>query len=121
MYITHETTLENIKTDFNSMFPFLKVEFFNKEHGSSEPSSVKDMITDYTLTVSQISPNDAEGDLRISSDMKVSDLEQKFAEAFGLNVQVFRQSGNIWLLTSNTDNWTLEKQNSVALEDAKVH
>ena len=43
--------------------------------------------------------------------MTVSDLEQKFAELFGLSVQVFRKSANVWLETTVTDGWTLEEQN----------
>ena len=32
-------------------------------------------------------------------------------EKYSLNIQVFRKSADIWLQTSATDHWTLEKQN----------
>ncbi|MDE3144966.1 MAG: hypothetical protein KGL19_12475, partial [Bacteroidota bacterium] len=43
--------------------------------------------------------------------MTVSELEQKFNDIYGLSTQVFRKSGNIWLVTTVTDKWTLEEQN----------
>ncbi len=44
-------------------------------------------------------------------DMSVSELEQLFLTKYGLNAQVFRRSGNLWLQTSATDHWTLAEQN----------
>jgi hypothetical protein len=35
---------------------------------------------------------------------------------YGLSVQVFRKSGNVWLETSATDNWTLRQQNNEGAE-----
>ncbi len=43
--------------------------------------------------------------------MKVRTLENVFYETYGLKVQVFRLSGNIWLQTTSTDEWTLHEQN----------
>ena len=34
-----------------------------------------------------------------------------FGEVYGLGVQVFRKSGNVWLETTVTDSWTLKEQN----------
>lgn len=43
--------------------------------------------------------------------MKVGELEAALKDQFGLTVQVFRHSGNIWLETVLTDKWTLQQQN----------
>ena len=43
--------------------------------------------------------------------MTVNELEQRFSDVYGLGVQVFRKSGNVWLETTVTDGWTLEQQN----------
>ena len=53
-----------------------------------------------------------DADVEISEDMKVSDLEKLFKDNFKLAVQVFRKSGNLWLETTMTDNWTLLQQNN---------
>ena len=47
----------------------------------------------------------------VKEDMKVSDFEKMFHDKFGLNVQVFRKSGNLWMQTTSTDHWTLAEQN----------
>jgi hypothetical protein len=51
------------------------------------------------------------GTLTITPQMTVANLEQGFADVYGLSVQVFRKSGKVWLETTVTDNWTLEEQN----------
>jgi tyrosyl-tRNA synthetase len=55
-------------------------------------------------------------EIKIDELMKVAELEGVFAKNFGLSVQVFRKSGNLWLQTTTTDNWTLAEQNQIAAE-----
>jgi hypothetical protein len=44
--------------------------------------------------------------------MKVNELENIFQQKFSLSAQVFRKSGNLWLETTMTDNWSLLQQNN---------
>jgi hypothetical protein len=46
----------------------------------------------------------------------VQDVEQLLWDAFGLSVQVFRKSGNLWLETTVTDQWSLAYQNEQGRE-----
>jgi hypothetical protein len=46
----------------------------------------------------------------------VVELECLFEDQFGLFVQVFRRSGNLWLETTVTDSWSLQKQNEQGKE-----
>lgn len=104
-----------LKDEFNSHFPFLKLEFFKVEHDPLEPTAKKAMITgDHDL--GEISTSMSSGELDVQSSMKVGVLESLFAERFGLNVQVFRKSGKVWLETSSTDTMTLEEQNRLGKE-----
>jgi hypothetical protein len=111
LHITPIRTISEVQKDFNSMFPFLKIEFFNNRFNSRKdftvakifPSSRK--IGDIQLAVT-------DGNIGISGDMKVADLEKQFTGLFGLSVQVFRRSGNLWLETTMTDSWTLQQQNN---------
>ncbi|MBA3900883.1 MAG: hypothetical protein H0X62_11855, partial [Bacteroidetes bacterium] len=48
----------------------------------------------------------------------VKELEQKFQNLFGVSVQVYRQSGSVWIQTTITDSWTLTEQNNRAYEYA---
>jgi len=52
-----------------------------------------------------------EGYLDIKDAMSVLELENALIDEFGLSAQVYRKSGNIWLETTMTDNWTLKQQN----------
>ena len=52
-----------------------------------------------------------DGILEIDDSMKVSDLENTLKDQYGLLAQVFRKSGNVWLETTMSDNWTLKQQN----------
>jgi hypothetical protein len=51
--------------------------------------------------------------------MKVGELENLFAEKFGLYVQLFRKSGKVWLQTTTTDTWTLKEQSKLASEQVE--
>jgi hypothetical protein len=40
----------------------------------------------------------------------VQQVEDKFKNELNLNVQIFRKSGDVWLQTTSTDEWTLLEQ-----------
>lgn len=107
--------LAEIKEEFSMMFPYLKLEFFRLPHRDLEPTSKKAMIKGSPV-VGEVRELDYDGELEITSGMKVDELENSFRDDFGLNVQVFRKSGHVWLETSSTDKMTLEEQNMLGLE-----
>ena len=117
MLINDNKTTKAIKEEFNSMFPHLKLEFYKTEHEVEEGSSNEALITE-EVSLGSIRKSHSAGDFSIHEEMSVSDLEQKFHDKFDLNVQVFRKSGDIWLQTTSTDNWTLKQQNSTAERSA---
>jgi hypothetical protein len=110
-----ETTLSEIKKDFNELFPFLKIEFFRHKHSYKGANSKKELVTrNYTLQ--QLQKDDSDKEILINENMSVYSLEQLFQEKFGLSVQVFRQSGRSWLETTMTDDWSLKYQNEQGRE-----
>lgn len=110
MLITEAKTIKDIQAEFHEKFPYLKIEFYDGRHESGKPSpAIKRFDPD--LPLRQVRTVHAEGDLSIDGQLQVSTLEDRFWEQFGLNVQVFRLSGNLWLQTSSTDQWTLAEQN----------
>ncbi len=111
MIITDNKTLFDVKREFSQKFPYLKLEFYAKEHKEGEGSEDQLKI-DGDLTIGSISSTHEEGDLSINGHLKVGTFERMFFEKYGLNVQVFRKSGTIWLQTIKTDDWTLAEQNS---------
>jgi hypothetical protein len=113
LQITPTKTLKDIQNQFHEHFPLLKIEFFKKPHRPEEPSAKKDVL-DSALAISKLTK--AKGEIRVTKDTKVSELEQQLQKDFGLFVQVFRKMGNTWVETSRTDEMTLEEQQESAKE-----
>ena len=111
--------IADIKEEFNAAFPYLKIEFFSKRHSIGEGLD-KRYILDVTETLGKFRTQHNSGVIEISPDMKVMDVEQLFTERYGLSIQVFRKSGTVWLETTITDSWTLEKQNAQGAELSKA-
>lgn len=111
LHITPNRPISEIQKEFNIMFPFLKIEFFNNKSLSRSDFSAKQIIPP-TRKVGDSQLALTDGAIEIEPEMKVNELEVLFKEQFHLAVQVFRKSGNLWLETTMTDNWTLQQQNN---------
>lgn len=107
--------LVEIQKDFNTLFPFLKLEFFKVPHKVGQGSS-KSLLQDANKFVRDCRSSFPGGYLEIKETMTVSQLEELIFSKHGLAAQVFRKSGNVWLETSATDNWTLLQQNNEGAE-----
>lgn len=109
--IEGEKRIDDVQRDFNNEFPFLKIEFFRngivRQH--RYPAHLK-ITPQLKLKDAWVWKKD-NGIVAINENMSVLELENDFMDQFGLSVQVFRKSGNIWLETTMTDNWTLKQQN----------
>ena len=106
-------TLDQVQAKFNTRYPFLKLEFFSQPHSIHGGSRKEHMIAKET-PISQCRTKHQSGSLEIHPHHTVAHLEQSFQDIFGLYVQVFRKSGDLWIETTITDDWTLEKQNTEA-------
>jgi len=102
--------ISDLQKDFNNAFPFLRIEFFQNRNKQLPAFTFRQMIPQSQRIVEgQTALTDA--DIEVSPDMKVKELEKIFKDQFSLAVQVFRRSGNLWLETTMTDEWTLRQQN----------
>ncbi len=110
MIISDSKKISEIQSEFNAKFQNLKIEFYTKQHEAGEGNTEKTQI-DANKTIGEIRTVQSSGELSINAHQKVSTLEGRLKEDYGLNAQVFRKSGNIWLQTTSTDHWTLSEQN----------
>ncbi|MBK9478276.1 MAG: hypothetical protein IPP56_09155 [Bacteroidetes bacterium] len=117
--INDRRKISAIQEEFNSVFPFLKLEFFSKPHKPGAASSKK-LVKHNSKTLGECRTIHAKGHLVINAAMTVNDLEQRFSDIYGLAVQVFRKSGRVWLETTVTDGWTLAEQNEQGEELSKT-
>ncbi len=120
MQITDSKKLKDIQQEFNNKFPYLKLEFYKGKHESGKPSPVGKQLNP-EKTIGQVRTVQNEGDMSIDGRLKVCTLEDRFWAHYGLNVQVFRLSGNLWLQTSTTDQWTLTEQNRKGESSKKAY
>lgn len=88
--INRQHLIKEVQEEFNRTYPFLKIEFLKK-----------------TTTL----PNEMAEEIEVSDSMKVVELEEQLEGRFGLSVQVYRKSGNLWIETRMTRHWTLGQQN----------
>lgn len=109
MKVSKNMTTEQVKSRFHNRYPKLKIEFYNMEHEAFAISSNCNKITE-DVPLRSLNPKMKNGELSLYDSLKVRELEKLMKDNFGLNIQVFRKSGNQWMQTSITDNWTLGKQ-----------
>jgi len=113
--ISDNKIIRAIQDEFSALFPYLKIEFFSKPHrvgGGTEKKYMKDS----SASIGKSRGQHNSGDIQISGEMTVAEVEKLFATKYGLYVQVFRRSGKLWLETTATDSWTLKYQNEQGKE-----
>ena len=110
MKITMTSTLQHIFDQFCVAFPFLKLEFYTEKHILNEGSDASDQLT-HNIWLNNFQPDLIEMDFNINGEISVAEFEKMMKDKFNLNVQVFRKSAKIWLQTTSTDYWSLNKQN----------
>lgn len=109
--ISADRMIRDIQEDFSRAYPYLKIEFFRNGSVRKERYPSNLLLPAHTRVRDAGARQKADGTLSLDDDMSVTDLENAFIDQFGLSVQVFRRSGNIWLETTMTDRWTLRQQN----------
>ena len=98
-----------IKEEFSSQYPFLKLEFLITKR---RPAGAQHLVITHDSTkLSSIQPAMKEGGMFVNDMTTVGELESFFHNHL-FDVQVFRRSANLWLETTMTDSWTLQKQNN---------
>jgi hypothetical protein len=117
--INNNKKIAEIQQEFNDLFPYLKLEFFSKPHRLAGHSNLK-FILNNSKTIGECRTIQGNDEILISPSMTVNELEQGLGLNLGIGVQVFRQSGKVWLETTFTDGWTLEVQNSQGEDLSKV-
>jgi hypothetical protein len=111
--ITKETLVKEIQDEFNHSYPYLKIEFFGADTNAL-PKNRQSIKTDKKIR--EITRQANEGVVEYDDNTTVDHLEELFRDKLGLNIHIFRRSGNIWLETTMTESWTLGDQNTLGKE-----
>lgn len=108
LFVDNKCPACNIKKQFTNYYPFLKLEFANPPF--IEKSFCKTVPLACTL-VKELFNKNSERTINVAHQRTVTEVESDFKTEFGLDVQILRLSGNVWVETGLTEDWTLEKQN----------
>jgi hypothetical protein len=109
LYVNIEKPVSDIQKQFNAFYPFLKLEFF-RSHSNSQSILKNDPVASNEFLKHQLSLDTIET-INVDCKRTVADVENDLKKQFGATTQIFRRSGNVWIETTLTDDWTLEKQN----------
>lgn len=110
LLINKEQLISELQQAFNTAYPFLKIELFAPKHGLP-PGPADQGRLPGNLSLQEVSPHLPDGVVDLPETMRIQELEDIFSDRYGLRLQVFRKSGNLWLETTMTANWTLKLQN----------
>jgi len=103
--------IKDIQKEFNMAYPFLKIEFFKLPFHEPKRKLLKNEKITGAEPVSKSEKFLKSGNIIFNNKTTAAELENDFWEIFGLSIKLFRKSGTLWIETTLTDNWSLEKQN----------
>jgi hypothetical protein len=105
--------IREVENEFNKVYPFLKIEIAKRNGGRADTPGYAG--GDIELLRSKAA-NLLQQEVPITDDMKVSELEAALQTVFAAPIQIFRKSGNFWIETKMTRDWTLKQQNDYGRE-----
>jgi len=100
--IMNALTVGAVQQRFSQIWPFLKLEFY-KQIELNGIRITKRLESDHPLKTTAKPV--------ISTDTTVAHVKAALSEATGFAVRIFRKAGSLWIETSLTDDWSLQRQN----------
>jgi hypothetical protein len=116
--ISAQTSIKQIQSAFTTRFPFLKLEFFI-DSNSDQIFTANEMIKDHDKTIGELSKTVLNNAFEVHGSHTITELEQSFKTNFGLIVQVFHNRNHTWIMSTTSDQLTLEILNKRAEEFSK--
>jgi len=118
LHVIEDDLLQNIDAAFREQYPYLRLVFYKNPHSEGMASDPKERLNPSTPVEEAVMFHTA-GNIDISPERVVAELEADFFHKLGLCVQVARLSGDQYIITTETDYWTLQQQNDAGREHSK--
>lgn len=112
MKITAKTTLSDIAGAFAQAFPYLKLAFFMRQRGK---------WVEAEQNAAPLSTSASEILLNLDPERTVKDLLSELQSLLQLEVMILRRSGRLYIETSVTEDWTLQRQNDEGAELSQTY
>jgi hypothetical protein len=106
MFFGPGTTLYDLERAFEARFPYLRVVSY------TGPDKLQPVDLTYVL----VALGSADTQINLDPDQTVQDFIQQLERKFGLYSLILRKSGRLFLETTVTDFWTLNRQNQEGAE-----
>lgn len=100
LLIDEGTKVGYVQHEFNVLYPFLKIDFKRNDIKRIRTQAFEKFNASHKIDVDK--------------HRTVAEIKKDFKDLLGLTIEIFRKSGNVWIETSLTDDWTLERQNREA-------
>jgi hypothetical protein len=105
--------VQTLQSEFNQMCPYRRFLLVKMQPGQESRKIGQDQPQPtQNTTLLEYKINNDKTPFFIYPEMTVAELEQQFNNLYGLEPIILRKSGNVWIETSITDDWTLEEQNT---------
>lgn len=99
-----------IQNEFSKLFSNLKIEFYSKPHTSGGPPSRK-MVKGVSKTIGECRTEHNDGEMIINPNMTIAELENYFANSYGLGIKILAKEGKNWIPAKNVNKLSLTEQN----------
>ncbi|MBS1915339.1 MAG: hypothetical protein JST87_03620 [Bacteroidetes bacterium] len=115
LQIDKKSSLGSIQKEFNTFYPFLKIEFF-KRIPVDQPLYKTELFSVNESRKYLDGFYDGTTSIDIGRKRTVMDVEKDFEQMLGLSARIYRKSGNVWVETTLTNDWPLGEQNEEGRE-----
>lgn len=103
--------IKDTQQKFSGAYPYLKIEFFIPIVRQLGKNMLRGEKSGQAEPVSRLGRFSKSETINIDSKRTAAQLEHDFSETYGLSLKLYRKSGSLWIETTLTESWTLEKQN----------
>jgi hypothetical protein len=110
LHIDEQNAFQDIQHEFTAVYPFLKMDFFRSFSAAGKPAYKRERIYPWEL-IRRFVRKANDGRIDIDKSKTVSQVVKSLESMLDLSVMILRRSGNVWIETSLTSDWTLEQQN----------
>lgn len=107
--LNSSSTIHDIQYELKRYFPFLRFEF--NKIGKQVNENEKPVNLTPSLKIFNVTNLRERISIDFSGDKKLLELKNEF-QKIGLTVVIYRKSGNVWVKTSLTEDWSLQMQNT---------
>src|SRR4249920_2074933 len=107
MKIDSNWLISDLQEAFTKRYPYLRFELY-RDDNTKNGSRFGKLIG--SQKIQSVMKGSMKVNMEINDELCISDLKEMFKK-IGLLIQVFRRSGSVWVETTLTDAWSLQRQN----------